>query len=138
MSERGLEIFIDGAPAPQGSKRHVGHGILVESSKKVKPWREAVTGQICASQRYGLTLKGPIRVEAVFHLPRPKRPKSPAPITYPDLDKLLRSTFDGIVMAWLIEDDSYITQVTASKVYAIDGKTGVALKVFELREGEGN
>ena len=28
-----------GLPAPQGSKRHVGEGRMVESSKRVKPWR---------------------------------------------------------------------------------------------------
>jgi Holliday junction resolvase RusA-like endonuclease len=30
------------APAPQGSKRHVGKGVLVESCRNVKPWRELV------------------------------------------------------------------------------------------------
>jgi hypothetical protein len=29
----------DMAPAPQGSKRHVGKGVMVESCKNVKPWR---------------------------------------------------------------------------------------------------
>ena len=29
----------DMAPAPQGSKRHVGKGVMVESCKHVKPWR---------------------------------------------------------------------------------------------------
>ena len=38
------EIFIPvlGLPAAQGSKKHVGRGILVESSKKVAPWRQDV------------------------------------------------------------------------------------------------
>lgn len=31
-----------GLPAPQGSKRHVGEGRMVESSKRVKPWRRQV------------------------------------------------------------------------------------------------
>lgn len=30
-------------PAPQGSKRHVGNGRMVEASAKVKPWRFAVS-----------------------------------------------------------------------------------------------
>lgn len=29
-------------PAPQGSKRHVGHGVMVEVSKYLQPWRKAV------------------------------------------------------------------------------------------------
>lgn len=30
-------IIVHGIPAPQGSKRHVGNGVLLESSKMVKP-----------------------------------------------------------------------------------------------------
>ena len=37
-----VSIVAYGSPAPQGSKRHVGRGVMVESSKAVKPWREAV------------------------------------------------------------------------------------------------
>lgn len=32
-------LVTDMAPAPQGSKRHVGKGVMVESCKNVKPWR---------------------------------------------------------------------------------------------------
>ena len=40
-----FDVF--GLPGPQGSKRFVGRtktgrGLMVESSAKVKPWREAV------------------------------------------------------------------------------------------------
>lgn len=41
-----LRIVVYGQPAPMGSKRFMGtrggKGVLVESSKAVKPWREAV------------------------------------------------------------------------------------------------
>lgn len=37
-----LHLFIPGSPAPQGSKRHLGRGILIESSKNVGPWRERI------------------------------------------------------------------------------------------------
>jgi len=30
------------APAPQGSKTHVGKGVMIESCRNVKPWRELV------------------------------------------------------------------------------------------------
>ena len=42
MSARTLTVIVYGTPAPQGSKRHVGHGVMVESSRRVKPWREDV------------------------------------------------------------------------------------------------
>jgi len=37
-----VEFTVLGVPAPQGSKRHVGRGVLVESSKALGPWRDAV------------------------------------------------------------------------------------------------
>ena len=39
------KFTVHGLPAPQGSKRHVGKGVMVESSKYVKPWREAVKAE---------------------------------------------------------------------------------------------
>lgn len=36
-----VEFTVLGVPAPQGSKRHVGRGVLVESSKALGPWRVA-------------------------------------------------------------------------------------------------
>ena len=32
-----------GTPATQGSKRHIGKGIMVEASTRTRPWRETVT-----------------------------------------------------------------------------------------------
>jgi hypothetical protein len=46
-------------PAPQGSKRHVGNGRMIESSTKVKPWRQAV---IAAAKDCGVTFIGPVEV----------------------------------------------------------------------------
>ena len=37
-----LKIFVTGDPAPQGSKRHVGGGVLVESCKRLPDWRKDV------------------------------------------------------------------------------------------------
>jgi crossover junction endodeoxyribonuclease RusA len=34
-----LSFRVDGIPAPQGSKRYLGNGGMVESSKRVAPWR---------------------------------------------------------------------------------------------------
>lgn len=40
-----IRFRVNGVPAPQGSKRHVGGGRMVESSKAVGPWREAVRAE---------------------------------------------------------------------------------------------
>ena len=42
MTPRALTVIVYGTPAPQGSKRHVGHGRMIEQSKRVKPWRNDV------------------------------------------------------------------------------------------------
>ncbi|MGH7348018.1 MAG: hypothetical protein ACREK4_24145, partial [Candidatus Rokuibacteriota bacterium] len=39
-------VWVAGVAAPQGSKRHVGGGIMRESSKAVGPWRERVAGEL--------------------------------------------------------------------------------------------
>jgi crossover junction endodeoxyribonuclease RusA len=103
----GWSFYAIGTPAPQGSKRHVGHGIMVESSKQVRPWREAVKA---AAFGAGCCLDGPLCVAMVFTLPRPKsaRRVDVSPFRTPDLSKLARSTEDAITEAGLWADDARV------------------------------
>lgn len=116
-----LEYTVIGEPAPQGSKRHVGKGILVEMSAKVKPWREAVIWAVREGPR--VTLTGPVYVHMDFFFRRPKSaPKSRIyPDRKPDLDKLARSTLDALVMGGAIEDDARVVRLTAWKFYCGPG-----------------
>jgi Holliday junction resolvase RusA-like endonuclease len=107
-------ITVIGTPAPQGSKRFVGmkngHGVMVESSKAVKPWRQSV---VYAARESGLKISGPVAVEMVFTLPKPKSaPKSRRtyPDKKPDLSKLARSTEDALSDAGVWEDDSRVVE----------------------------
>lgn len=112
-----IEIEVRGTPAPQGSKRHVGRGIMIESSAKVKPWREAVKWAAIES---GARVPGPVKVEMVFTVPKPKSaPKTRRtwPDRKPDVDKLCRSTLDALVSAGTIEDDARVIALAASKVF---------------------
>jgi crossover junction endodeoxyribonuclease RusA len=105
-----------GQPAPQGSKRHVGHGVMVESSRKVLPWREAVK----AAAPSGPLLDGPIAVRLVFTVPRPKsaRKTEHAPYRTPDLSKLARGTEDAVTDAGLWADDARVSDyVRLAKVW---------------------
>lgn len=132
-----------GTPAPQGSKRHVGKGIMVESSLKVKPWREAVKAAAYEARTTG-PLEGPVTVTLHFHLLRPKhhygtgrnagnvKISSPTyPAGRPDLDKLTRSTLDALTESGLIHDDAQIVQLTAWKDYCnmIQDTPGVFITV---------
>jgi len=116
-----IGFYVIGTPAPQGSKRHVGRGILVESSKAVKPWREAVK-YAAEPHRPHEPLDGPLALRVTFTLARPKSaPKRRTlPDTRPDLDKLLRSTCDAIGEAGLWTDDARVVEITAAKVWPGD------------------
>jgi len=113
LAELGPPMFavvVYGTPAPQGSKTPTGRTrtskngkkvpILRESSRAVKPWREAVAAAALAALPPGWTpLTGPLVADYVLTLPKPAdRPKTlrTLPDRQPDLSKLLRATEDGI------------------------------------------
>lgn len=124
----GLEFTVHGMPAAQGSKRHVGNGIMVESSRKVAPWRQDVVAAAVEAMGEDWTpIDGPCFVWVTFYLPRrrsdfrkdgslkPNAAKFVA--TRPDCDKLTRSTFDALTTAGVWRDDALAVRVTAEKVY---------------------
>ncbi len=116
-----VTITVYGLPAPQGSKRHVGNGVMIESSKKVKPWREAVkwAGREAITIGTGnAEMVGAVSVKVCFTLPKPKSARKDAqPSKKPDLDKLVRSTFDALSDAGVWRDDAQVVSLQASKVY---------------------
>lgn len=131
-------------PAPQGSKRHVGRGRLIEQSTRVKPWRATV--EDAAKEAIGgqSPLDGPLSVEIAFTVRKPaSAPKHR--LTWPttrdsgDLDKLLRSTFDALTTSGAIADDSRIVEVTARKMHPGEGldaldNPGAIIRVWRLVE----
>lgn len=150
-----LTIVVHGRPAPQGSKRYAGHrlnaasgrvsAVLVEQSKRVKPWRALVTAATTHAMRdtaHTTALDGPLEAEIVFTVLKPAtapKRKRTWPITRHsgDVDKLIRSTFDGIADAQAVVDDSRIIRVTATKVYpgehpdALD-QPGAIIRLYTL------
>lgn len=120
-----IDIFVAGIPAPQGSKKFLGtyvskkdgrtHGIMGESSKKVAPWRadvrNALTGQD-GKPKAKFGDDSAIRAGLQFIIPRPlslsKKKKTPPAKKRPDIDKLVRSTFDAIKSAGVYGDDSRV------------------------------
>lgn len=119
-----LLLTVYGTPGPQGSKRHVGGGRMIESSQLVKPWREAVKTaaltEILSGDRALYPIPGPLRVAVFFTLRKPaSAPKRTRiwPSKKPDIDKLLRSTFDALSDAGLWLDDAQVIDVRAVKTY---------------------
>ena len=150
-----FDVF--GMPAPQGSKKFVGtnkagRGILVESSKKVKPWRQDVkAAAVFQQQRLDLAdpdgwrcpLDGPLLVSMVFTMPKPAsapKRRQTWPDKKPDLSKLARSTEDALVDAGLILDDSRIVEyVRLAKVFPGEDpqslrSPGVSITIY-VRDG---
>jgi len=135
-----IQITVHGIPAPQGSKKFVGHnragrGVLVESSKKVKPWRSAVVAAAIPA-RPPAPLDGPLVADMVFTMPRPRshygtgrnagqlkeRYVSAVPDRAPDLSKLVRSTEDALTDAGVWADDARVVAYgRLAKVYAGSG-----------------
>ena len=119
-------ITVEGIEAaPQGSKRHIGRGIMIESCKRVKSWRDAV--RVEANKVVGELIEEPVHIDLVFWFHRPKSHlnakgelKQSAPL-YPnrrqgDIDKLCRSTLDALTLS-AIADDSQVVSLQARKYY---------------------
>lgn len=93
---------------------------MIESSKKVKPWREAVA-RVASAHLLDEPLDGHLRVIIRFELPAPMKSRfGNRPAGPPDIDKLVRSTLDGLTTSRLIVDDARIVALTATKHWALD------------------
>lgn len=106
-----LRIIAYGRPAPQGSKRHVGRGIMVESSKYVRPWRQCVQAAAVEVRNGSAPLDGPLLVRMVFTVPKPKsapKTRTTWPDRMPDLSKLCRATEDALTDAGVWADDARV------------------------------
>ena len=167
IRELRLTIVVHGDPAPQGSKRYAGHrrnarsgrvsAVLVEQSKRVKPWRERVhTAALAALRDYPgwQPLDGPLAADMIFSV-RTKPESKPAwwpkllpwskrlwwrPASSPDLSKLLRSTEDALTTARAWKDDARVVEYgQLAKYYAADpshpdvlSEPGAVIRLYTL------
>lgn len=141
-----IEFVVCGRPAPQGSKQgfpiyrgkqgakvFTGKVAQVEMSKYVKPWRAEVAK---AAREVGLAevLDEPLLVDMVFTAVRPKShyrtgrnahllksSAPPAPISAPDLSKLVRSTEDALKGIIWRDDSLVVSYGRLLKVFSDSG-----------------
>jgi crossover junction endodeoxyribonuclease RusA len=132
-----VKLFVPGQAAPQGSKsprrnKHSGTIQMVESSKKVKPWREDIRADLarhCSGMRFEQGV--PVTVHLTFvmrrvsGMPKTSRGRATPPHTkQPDLDKLARAVLDAITSAGVWHDDGQVNKFgTLEKRYAEIGET---------------
>lgn len=147
-----LQFEVEGVPAPQGSKKAVPHRttgrimMIDVNSPTLKAWRGMVTRAATNALAWNPSpeLKtGPLVVEVVFFLPRPKSHRRTGRNANllrddardfpgkPDLDKLVRAVFDAMTaVVWT--DDSQVVSVQASKVFAEDFEPGAHVTIERL------
>ena len=135
-----IEIIVIGEPAPQGSKRHVGGGRMIESCKRVGPWRDTVAWACRQAMDGREPFTGPIACEIVYTLRKPvSAPKRR--VTYPDRkpdgDKLDRSTHDAMTTARVWIDDAQVVEWRGAKRYPCEGvdalpHPGAIIRVWRL------
>lgn len=149
-SERtAVEIHVPGIPRPGGSKRHIGRGILIDAGKHTKEWRAIVAFAGRDAMRSAEPMDGPLCVDVVFWMPRPKshfttgrnagvlKPNAPSYHTSkPDATKLWRSTEDALTgIAW--RDDSQITTQRIFKLYGCNPGALITIKQLNSQRVEG-
>jgi Holliday junction resolvase RusA-like endonuclease len=130
-----LVISVTGRPAPQGSKNKGSAGQLREQSPYLPAWRAAVKRAAYeAYQAAGVEpdalplLRGPVGIRVTFRLDPDRRPDAP-----PDLDKLLRATWDALTSARAWEDDGRVVHVESEKVRGDpDMPTGADIEIWSV------
>ena len=140
-----IEFDVIGTPAPQGSKKFVGlskagRGLMVESSKKVKPWRmdvKAAAEALLSAHAGAVPLDGPLVVSMVFTLAKPAsapKRRTTWPDRKPDLSKLVRSTEDAISDAGLWADDARVVEYSRlAKVFPGEDPDALAVPGVRVR-----
>ena len=125
--ETSFYLAIAGLPAPKGSLKCVGtrgRHRLINTDADTQDWEDKVTGAAIARWQNAPPMMGPVVVEAVITLGRPRslsakdRPwpskRSPG---HGDIDKLGRTILDALTNAQVIGDDAQVVELVARKVY---------------------
>ena len=138
-----VRFYVLGVPAPQGSKTAVVRGnkaILLDGASaaarsKHAHWRQAVAEAAREAINGAAPIATPVAVTVIFRFPMPaSRTKKDRALgwlwkpTTPDLDKVLRSTFDGLTDGGIITDDRIIVSVVATKI-EVEGWTGASIEI---------
>ena len=147
MTTHSFTFQVIGLPAPQGSKRHVGRGIMVESSKAVQPWRQDVKYAAERSLPSDWDPSKPTAISVVFRFKRPQghygtgrnagQLKASAPshavsAQLGDIEKLVRSTHDALI-GIAFDDDRQVVDLICQKRYTVgDEPMGATISITQL------
>ena len=145
-------IVVRGKPAPQGSKVSFRNGYMKEASQFLIAWRNQIVSA-CIEQKInnGKIIEDPVEIfiDFLFHRPqahygtgrnegnlKPSAPQYPTTRTTGDIDKLCRSTLDGLSVpsgGILLRDDSLVVNLRAKKSFATKGGfQGAFIHIWKL------
>jgi crossover junction endodeoxyribonuclease RusA len=137
-----ITFTVEGTPRPQGSKRHVGNGIMVEASKHVANWRAFAKLKASQVNCERIEKPNPVEVTAIFYFDRPKmhfrsngQLRADAPEFHtarPDGEKLMRALLDAIT-GICFHDDSQVAKQNIEKRYGAFARTEVCVSVLKLK-----
>ena len=140
-----VRFTVTGKPATQGSKRHLGGGVMVESCKRLALWRADCRLAATRAMPAGWDRAAPVQVNATFAFARPKahygrrrgQPylKDTAPehcAVRADVDKLCRALLDAITGPLLL-DDSQVVILVADKIWSLDGVESTSATITMLQ-----
>lgn len=146
MTEHLVSLFVEGEPVQQGSKSAAlpkggGKPVLFDqNAKTLRPWRKAVKQ---AAERVWrdegrVPIGDPVQVEISFvFTPTMSDPDRHWRSVTPDLDKLERALYDGLVDGRLLRDDSLVVQHLTRKRFAEPGEVaGAHVKISSLADHE--
>jgi crossover junction endodeoxyribonuclease RusA len=131
-----------GTPIPKGStkaffRQGMRFPVVTNDNKRTKPWADTV--KCAALDAIGssniLFPDGPVRIDILFKLPRPKSLSKNVVhhVKKPDVDKLTRAIFDSLTgVIWT--DDSQVVDQHSLKTYAADGEMPGAHITIQRKE----
>lgn len=132
----GVHVTIPLRASPQGSKRHVGGGRIIEmAGDALKVFRATLATEARRAMRGRDLITTPVGVTATFTFRRPKahstrtgiRPDAPRccyPAKRGDVDKLLRSTLDALT-GTVYGDDAQVVTVSGTVLWGDEDRTDV-------------
>lgn len=142
-----VSFFVTGTPKAQPRARAFKQGNIVRvyDPGTAENWKSCIAMAV-KDQLPETPYSGPIKYSIQFYLPRPKnlyRKKDPEGIIphikKPDIDNLLKSTFDALTSIGLWRDDTQLYMGTAEKnFHSKTGKPGAVMKFFFMEVSDDN
>ena len=108
---------------PKGSKTRVGNKLIENADMKKRTRKSGALAAWMRTIAWGAKLlgvkpiAGPVEVQLLFYLPRPKTVRRALPEIPPDVDKLTRAALDALE-GIAYKNDAQIVSLIARKLYA--------------------